>query len=68
MGCGQEPSPHVDTQVRLEFSTNHGLTWHLVKEVRNMASKQKTYAHTELLTDFLGDYVQISNKTSYGAF
>uniref|UniRef100_A0A8C9VAA0 Reelin n=1 Tax=Scleropages formosus TaxID=113540 RepID=A0A8C9VAA0_SCLFO len=32
MGCGREPSPHMDTQVRLEFSTNHGLTWHLVKE------------------------------------
>ncbi|XDV29817.1 hypothetical protein PO909_032854, partial [Leuciscus waleckii] len=32
MGCGREPSPHIDTQVRLEFSTNHGLTWHLVKE------------------------------------
>lgn len=35
MGCGREPSPHIDTQVRLEFSTNHGLTWHLVKEVRD---------------------------------
>lgn len=34
MGCGREPSPHIDTQVHLEFSTNHGLTWHLVKEVR----------------------------------
>jgi reelin len=34
MGCGRQPSPHIDTQVRLEFSTNHGLTWHLVKEVR----------------------------------
>uniref|UniRef100_A0A8B9J9J5 Reelin n=1 Tax=Astyanax mexicanus TaxID=7994 RepID=A0A8B9J9J5_ASTMX len=34
MGCGRESSPHIDTQVRLEFSTNHGLTWHLVKEVR----------------------------------
>ncbi|KAK3548866.1 hypothetical protein QTP70_021275 [Hemibagrus guttatus] len=33
MGCGREPSPHIDTQVRLEFSTNHGLTWHLVREV-----------------------------------
>ncbi|XP_057204020.1 reelin isoform X1 [Triplophysa rosa] len=32
MGCGREPSPYIDTQVRLEFSTNHGLTWHLVKE------------------------------------
>uniref|UniRef100_A0A3P9PRW9 Reelin n=1 Tax=Poecilia reticulata TaxID=8081 RepID=A0A3P9PRW9_POERE len=32
MGCGRDPSPHIDTQVRLEFSTNHGLTWHLVKE------------------------------------
>ena len=36
MGCGREPSPHIDTQVRLEFSTNHGLTWHLVKEVRSL--------------------------------
>ncbi|XP_058243950.1 reelin isoform X2 [Hemibagrus wyckioides] len=33
MGCGREPSPHIDTQVLLEFSTNHGLTWHLVREV-----------------------------------
>ncbi|XP_023681705.2 reelin isoform X1 [Paramormyrops kingsleyae] len=32
MGCGRDPSPNIDTQVRLEFSTNHGLTWHLVKE------------------------------------
>ncbi|XP_062860161.1 reelin [Trichomycterus rosablanca] len=32
MGCGHRSSPHIDTQVRLEFSTNHGLTWHLVKE------------------------------------
>lgn len=38
MGCGREPSPHIDTQVRLEFSTNHGLTWHLVKEVRGKKS------------------------------
>lgn len=34
MGCGRDPSPNIDTQVRLEFSTNHGLTWHLVKGVR----------------------------------
>lgn len=40
MGCGREPSPHIDTQVRLEFSTNHGLTWHLVREVRNMGFNQ----------------------------
>ncbi|KAM9481369.1 reelin [Clarias gariepinus] len=33
MGCGHKPSPHIDTQIRLEFSTNHGLTWHLVKKV-----------------------------------
>lgn len=39
MGCGREPSPHIDTQVRLEFSTNHGLTWHLVKEVRRSLFK-----------------------------
>lgn len=39
MGCGREPSPHIDTQVRLEFSTNHGLTWHLVKEVRKSLFK-----------------------------
>ncbi|XP_048861285.1 reelin-like [Brienomyrus brachyistius] len=32
MGCGAEPSPHMDTRVHLEYSTNHGLTWHLVKE------------------------------------
>ncbi|MBN3305952.1 RELN protein, partial [Amia calva] len=32
LGCGRAPSPHVDTQVSLEFSTNHGLTWHLVQE------------------------------------
>ncbi|XP_026788519.2 reelin isoform X1 [Pangasianodon hypophthalmus] len=33
MGCGHKPSPHIDTRVRLEFSTNHGLTWHLVKQI-----------------------------------
>ncbi|TRY95474.1 hypothetical protein DNTS_000445 [Danionella cerebrum] len=32
MGCGREPSPNMDTQVRLEFSANHGLTWHFLKE------------------------------------
>uniref|UniRef100_W5NEI9 Reelin n=1 Tax=Lepisosteus oculatus TaxID=7918 RepID=W5NEI9_LEPOC len=32
LGCGREASPHIDTQVSLEFSTNHGLTWHLVQE------------------------------------
>lgn len=40
MGCGREPSPHIDTQVRLEFSTNHGLTWHLVKEVGSVKRVQ----------------------------
>ncbi|XP_005995356.1 reelin isoform X2 [Latimeria chalumnae] len=32
MGCGQKFTPHVDNQVRLEYSTDHGLTWHLVQE------------------------------------
>ncbi|OXB71770.1 UNVERIFIED_CONTAM: hypothetical protein H355_005659, partial [Colinus virginianus] len=32
MGCGQKFTPHMDNQVKLEYSTNHGLTWHLVQE------------------------------------
>ncbi|KAB1276391.1 Reelin [Camelus dromedarius] len=32
MGCGQKYTPHMDNQVKLEYSTNHGLTWHLVQE------------------------------------
>ncbi|XP_077791901.1 reelin isoform X2 [Podarcis muralis] len=32
MGCGQPYRPHMDNQVKLEYSTNHGLTWHLVQE------------------------------------
>ncbi|NXS29928.1 RELN protein, partial [Pomatostomus ruficeps] len=32
MGCGQAFTPHMDNQVKLEYSTNHGLTWHLVQE------------------------------------
>lgn len=34
MGCGQKYTPHMDNQVKLEYSANHGLTWHLVQEVR----------------------------------
>lgn len=34
MGCGQAFTPHMDNQVKLDYSTNHGLTWHLVQEVR----------------------------------
>lgn len=37
MGCGQKFTPHMDNQVKLEYSTNHGLTWHLVQEVRPAA-------------------------------
>lgn len=33
MGCGQKYTPHMDNQVKLEYSTNHGLTWHLVQDV-----------------------------------
>ncbi|PKU41761.1 reelin isoform x1 [Limosa lapponica baueri] len=32
MGCGQAFTPHMDNQVKLDYSTNHGLTWHLVQE------------------------------------
>ncbi|XP_048477405.1 reelin-like, partial [Rhincodon typus] len=32
MGCGKLFTLHVDNQIRLEYSTNHGLTWHLVQE------------------------------------
>lgn len=32
MGCGERFTPHMDNQVMLEYSTNHGLTWHLVQE------------------------------------
>lgn len=34
MGCGQKYTAHMDNQVKLQYSTNHGLTWHLVQEVR----------------------------------
>lgn len=33
MGCGKPFALHVDNQISLEYSTNHGLTWHLVLEV-----------------------------------
>lgn len=33
MGCGQKYTADIDNQVKLEFSANHGLTWHLVQEV-----------------------------------
>ncbi|XP_039625794.1 reelin isoform X1 [Polypterus senegalus] len=32
MGCGKDFSPNMDNQISLEYSTNHGLTWHLVQE------------------------------------
>ncbi|XP_041109989.1 reelin-like isoform X1 [Polyodon spathula] len=32
MGCGQDFTPNMDNQVSLEYSSNHGLTWHLVQE------------------------------------
>lgn len=38
MGCGQKYTPHMDNQVKLEYSTNHGLTWHLVQEVSLFSS------------------------------
>lgn len=61
MGCGHEPSPHIDTQVRLEFSTNHGLTWHLVKEVRNMGFNQKqTDTQRERASNYLYTEIWLS--------
>lgn len=39
MGCGRKYTPHMDNQVKLEYSTNHGLTWHLVQEVSLSALK-----------------------------
>lgn len=61
MGCGREPSPHIDTQVRLEFSTNHGLTWHLVKEVRDTsvfsALKSTQTKHNGLLLHLIFGYL-----------
>lgn len=45
MGCGQPYRPHMDNQVKLEYSTNHGLTWHLVQEV----SSHLTLKHGLLL-------------------
>jgi reelin len=39
MGCGQKYTPHMDNQVKLEYSANHGLTWHLVQEVRKFSLK-----------------------------
>ncbi|XP_070298338.1 reelin-like [Salvelinus sp. IW2-2015] len=61
MGCGRDPSPNIDTQVRLEFSTNHGLTWHLVKEVR----KEGNVTHDQPYgaTDSLGIWQTCSGLT-----
>lgn len=42
MGCGQKYTPHMDNQVKLEYSTNHGLTWHLVQEVNLFSLKLVT--------------------------
>lgn len=59
MGCGREPSPHIDTQVRLEFSTNHGLTWHLVKEV----SRRSPFKMIQYVDVFFCKLQQQANKT-----
>ncbi|KAG8439950.1 hypothetical protein GDO86_005931 [Hymenochirus boettgeri] len=39
MGCGEKYTPHMDNQVMLEYSTNHGLTWHLVQEILSSATR-----------------------------
>lgn len=43
MGCGQKYTPHMDNQVKLEYSTNHGLTWHLVQEVSLFSLEAENY-------------------------
>jgi len=48
MGCGQAFTPHMDNQVKLDYSTNHGLTWHLVQEVRLAA---RTFIFHKILLD-----------------
>lgn len=63
MGCGREPSPHIDTQVRLEFSTNHGLTWHLVKEVSRRSLFKNDLFVDVLLFCFFCKLQQRENKT-----
>lgn len=45
MGCGEQFTPHMDNQVKLEYSTNHGLTWHLVQEVRLCLCNKKNACH-----------------------
>lgn len=52
MGCDQAFTPHIDNQVKLDYSTNHGLTWHLVQEVRLAV---KTFVFRKL-------FVQISSE------
>lgn len=48
MGCSQAFTPHMDNQVKLDYSTNHGLTWHLVQEVRLAA---RTFVFHKLCLD-----------------
>ena len=31
MGCSEHFSPNLDNHLQLEFSTNHGMTWQLVR-------------------------------------
>ncbi|MEQ2175418.1 hypothetical protein GOODEAATRI_017766 [Goodea atripinnis] len=69
MGCGREPSPHIDTQVRLEFSTNHGLTWHLVKEagLRQLVSWDLDTEWAEFVQFYLrvgGDWAECNQADS----
>lgn len=63
MGCGQKYTPHMDNQVKLEYSTNHGLTWHLVQEVS--VFKRKSAADYKDTHSFLWDikeYLEITGK------
>ncbi|KAJ7407130.1 hypothetical protein WISP_128431 [Willisornis vidua] len=45
MGCGQAFTPHMDNQVKLEYSTNHGLTWHLVQEAKPSRANIESFKH-----------------------
>lgn len=66
MGCGQEFTPHMDNQVKLEYSTNHGLTWHLVQEVR-LAARTFVFLKLCLYKDHL-KYISGMKQRMFSSF
>lgn len=63
MGCGQKFTPHMDNQVKLEYSTNHGLTWHLVQEVSLGAWTFVFHKHCLLLLLYYSSEIYLWHRT-----